>query len=328
MDIVNLGVDSVPEIISLLKKVWADSYGENSYPHFTEDYLRWLYGGPNENRNILRGVRNKMGDLIAFRVDLYRPANLNGQRRDAYVSRHLAIDPKASFNQRLSVAAEFGRLVPIERDRSAVSVAYYETEKHIAKTSKRLAMRRGMQIFEQRFSQFVVNRKKLLAKEESSIELEALKLTAADCDEAVNLLSSRSSEKSLLWAPNANELAYHTLNAPEHFSLIARSSSGKLVGLIGCYALDLMQASQKKRILICETLAVRCPNVANFLLRRALDYSDNVGARGVVIENASYLSDEVIMAAGLLRSPRQMIYAIRGIDLPPTLSEGFSTDLK
>lgn len=98
--------------------------------------------------------------------------------------------------------------------------------------------------------------------------------------------------------------------APQALNLVAEKGD-KLCGMLSGYRLDWLRQGQISHVFICEILQATDPHALNQLVRAALDHADKHKMRGLVLENATHLSEELRDAGGLLRTNRTMSVAVR-----------------
>ncbi|WP_298562242.1 hypothetical protein [uncultured Aliiroseovarius sp.] len=320
--------DDIEDILNLLGRVWPQLYGATGCPAFSAGYLKWLYSGPDAEKNHLLGFRDESGELIAFKAALFRSIRISGEIRSAWLTSHLAIAPELPFARRMEVSAALSRLHGLDSDEKHVNIAYFEADKPIARNARRLAVKAGLEVAEQEFAQHIVNLRKLRAFDAGTDDIQIAELTQNDCPDLVALMGNHSSDHGPIWSPTAEGLGHHLLNAPENFAITARDKNGVIIGAAGCYVLEYLRDDQVSRMFICETLIADDPAVANQLMRTAHAHATELGLRGIVVENATHLNADIHAACGLLKTPRRMIFAMRGRSLPDVSPTMFGLDIK
>src|SRR5208337_4305541 len=95
----------MPQISKLLVTVWPILYGAVGHPLFDENYLRWIYGGPNSKKHVMIGAwRND--ELIAYQSFLYRSISYAGKMLNSYLWTHATVSPKLLDSDRVKCAIQ------------------------------------------------------------------------------------------------------------------------------------------------------------------------------------------------------------------------------
>ncbi|SPF79110.1 hypothetical protein ALP8811_03045 [Aliiroseovarius pelagivivens] len=317
----------IEEIRQLLNDVWPKLYGETGCPEFSHEYLSWLYKGPDADRHFLRGFRNDAGELVGFKASLYRSLAIAGQKFDGYLVTHLASQPNLSLGEKMAVAAGLSPIHTLETDPDSLSLAFFEPDKTLVPNRRRAAEKAGYKVEELRFQQHVVNKRRLMSADLDLSGITVCESDQNDADAWAELIAEQHSDNSLMWMPSKAALSHHLGAAPASFQRVAKRGETP-IGVVGGYVLDWMKAGVPTRFFICEMLAASEPEALNALLRSVIPYADSTGATGVIVENATHLSQSFKAAGGIIRSPREMILAIRSNRALPSTPESFTCDIK
>jgi hypothetical protein len=304
------------EIAALLNSTWEAAYGPTAHPHFDAAYLTWLYGGPAAAEHLLVGRRIN-GRLVAFKALLARPVLLHGRPRSAHLGTHLTVHPGLSLGDRLTTVAALVRpqsLVPDGRLWSEpvdLSLAFYEAGKHIVRDSAAVVERFGLVRSEIPFQQAIVNPGRLAAA------LDALPpgrrasrpATAEDMAAIESLFQTTARSVPLSSALSGELLRHHFFGlAASHVHLV--EEDGEPIGAILFYLMDTERLGRRSRVVVVEFLLAQSPETVVRLLAQALEYAGEHGAKGVVIENATYLDQETLRESGVVPSTRGMLLAL------------------
>lgn len=103
-----LSFDDISEISKFLGPVWSEGYGTMGSPDFSEDYLHWVLGGPNQSKNLLFGGRIN-SELVAYQSFLFRTMDYCGRKLNCYLNTHLAVSMKIDLRARLECVFEMGQ---------------------------------------------------------------------------------------------------------------------------------------------------------------------------------------------------------------------------
>lgn len=326
-----LSVDHAAEAADLLNRTWPALYGETGCPVFSETYLQWLYGGPNQDRHLILG-RRVDGALVGLKAYLHRRISDGAQHWDAHISTHLTIDPDLDFGARIALASTFAALHPMEPDEpfravapGDLSFAYFEADKPLARSTKSRAKSKSIQGEELVFNQAVVAPHKALKAAGETEGVTTRRTTEADMPA---LLAQIRAQRASLWMePDPATLWRHISAAPGALALTAERD-GAPVGFIAAYRLDWVKDAQKTSTVVTELIVGDDAGTLATLLARALEHAKAQEARGVVLDNAGYLDEDAARAAGVLPTPKRMFAVIRGVQPPPSLQGGFLIDVK
>ena len=326
-----LSADHAAEAADLLNRTWPALYGETGCPVFSEAYLRWLYGGPDQDRHLILGHRVD-GALVALKAYLYRRLSDGARGYDAHVATHLAIDPGLDFGARIALASALAELHPIDPDgafRAAapadVSLAYFEAGKALARSVKGLAKTRSIAGEEFEFNQAVVAPHKALKAAGEAEDATIRAMTQADAPALLAHMRARSCAVKM--DPDPAALWRHIADAPGALALVAERA-GAPVGFIAAYRLDWIKDDQQTRSIVAEFAIGDDPGSLAALLVRALDHAKAENARGIVLDNTTYLDENTARSAGILPMPKRMFAVLRGVRPPPSLQGGFLIDVK
>lgn len=303
-DLIRLSASDTDEILALLQQTWPALYGATGCPAFGAGFLRWLYGGPDAAHHLLFGARDDAGRLIGFKASLFR--SFSGGK-SGHIATHLAISPDLALGRRIGLAGNLSELHSLNLYPDSLNLAFFEGGKTLARNTRRAAEKAGWNVREVEFNQFVVNSRRLRSFDGASPT--EIRPAEAECSVAVSALL-RAQQADLAWTPDAADLDHFRDCAPGALTLTAWDKGRCVGGLFG-YELDWMKGGQISTMLICDILAAEDPAVMNVMMRKALDHAEARGLRGIVVESALHLNDQMRQAAGLLKSPRAMTLAVR-----------------
>ena len=103
---------------------------------------------------------------------------------------------------------------------------------------------------------------------------------------------------------------------------------GDLDGCVSCYALDTRAGHHTRRVIVIEYLLASTPASAAALVAETLAFADAQQARGVVLENTTYLDQELCTEVGLRPSTRRMVAAVACRSTPIREPAGLVVDVK
>lgn len=317
-------VEHLDEIRALLDRTWPALYGASGCPRFSRAYLDWLYGGPLRDRHLLLGHRAR-GRLVGFKAYLFRPLRCGGAVIRGYIATHLTIDPALSFAQRAALAAALGRS-HVVGDRAELSLAYFEDKRGLAQSVDRRLRSFGLVSTETAFRHAIVNPRRLRS---AAAAMPAVAVRAGRCADAEGIVGRLEVDVAagLVVQPTARALWHHLSQAPGGRVFVVERD-GRVAAALGCYVLDWLKDGRTSRLVVVELALVDEVGQLAGLLLAAANHAEASGARGVVFENSTYLSGDLMAQVGITPIPRVMTLAVRGRDDLPDLSRGFLCDVK
>lgn len=326
-----LSLDDCDDILGLLRDTWPVLYGDTGCIDFDGDYLRWLYGGPDADRHLLLGCFK--GDrLVGVKAALYRRLTVSGALRDGQLASHLAIANDLSLGERMTAASELSRphsLTGFEGwegfAADTLSIAYFETDKPLARNTERSATKAGYSVTTLPFRQAIVNPRKLAAQLDSMDAPDLRPMRHEDVPDVLELMSRSNAD--IRWSPSPEAFWHHTAMAPSGSATVA-IRQGAITGMIASYPLNWLRDGQTTHSRIVETLAYETRADLLYLLNSTLEIARDTGSRGVVLENATYIDAETRKACAILLTPREMVMMIRAHTPLGAQPTSFAIDLK
>ena len=330
-----LHLDDVSEIGSFLNTVWGASYGSSARPDFTPSYLQWLYGGPDSERHALVGVRHDRS-LVAFKALLFRPTRYRGRCLRAHVTTHLAIHPGLSLQQRVDALIRITVPHSFLTDRDLcpdapvdLIFAFYEEEKNIPRNTVHLMEQYGLVRSFVPFQQAIANRATVQAAVDHA-RTDRRVVRQATMDDAPvieDLFNRHTARQSLAITMTAERIEHHLFGLPNS-RVVLLEEGGTPTGFVAFYLLDVARAGVRSQAVIVEFLIVEGSRwAAALLLDQALEFSSLSGARGVVMENPTYVGLEGFRDCGLVPSARRMLLSTVS-ERPLDLESAFVCDVK
>jgi N-acetylglutamate synthase-like GNAT family acetyltransferase len=325
IDLEPLSVENVGEIATLLNETWPTLYGNTGCIVFTEDYLKWLYGGPDSDRHILQGFRFD-GKLMAVEAALFRQLSNGEKDWGAQLATHLTISPDLDLLTRIGLASKMSEALTDVLEDNEISIAYFEKAKGLVRSTRKIANGNStQQIKEIEFRQAIVNAKKAQTLAKSANGITTRTAQKSDLPSIQTLI--RNTKSSLFLNPSSDVLWYHITEAPGAMYLVAEQDA-EIVGFLSTYVLDWTKDGQITRNIVAEVILGDRPEYLAVLLDSALEQAKSVGARGVVIDNITYLDEKIAYCAGIVSIPKEMVLVARCAKELPSVIQGFLIDVK
>jgi N-acetylglutamate synthase-like GNAT family acetyltransferase len=337
VNFLRLSYEEIPLISNFLIAVWSENYGRNAFPYFKEDYLRWVLGGPNKDRHILMGGKIN-NQLIAYQTLLYRTVSLCGNKLNAFLVTHLTISPKISLQERLHILAQ----KPVFDEQSL----YYEPdcdliyEFHEESSPLRDVSGRMLKKYYDlerkilcNFSQFMVVPKKLRNyMKQNCLEKDSSLVRAAsesDCEELTKLFNQISEGLQFARMMTQEELRHHFFGHSKHLTSVIETE-GKIRAFINFYPIEIIKKGQSSSYIVIEFVFSKERNrsCVAILLNEALKRAEEIGAKGVVFENATYLDPDYYQEVGLIPTFRRMTISVIPRSHAMDYLGGFWSDVK
>jgi N-acetylglutamate synthase-like GNAT family acetyltransferase len=324
MKIERLGLESVGEIAAHLNDVWGSSYGSMTSPVFDPEYLTWLYSAP---RTAILGVREG-GRLVGIKALLGRTLTIQGHKTDAYLSTHLAIAPSVPMATRLSILGLLSEPQPFTAahcERAAASFAFYEAPKTLVRNTEEIITRYGLHRSLATFAQSILNPAALLRLD---ARLPSVRCATFDDTARIAELFRECAPAECLVreCPSAEDVQRHWFTAPEASCYVSQTD-GVTTGAMCVYRLRTTKPGTTSTVAVVDYLLASAPFDAAALLKEAIAYAQRIGARGVVVENTTYLDPSIFPLTGLLTTTRRMVLAMIGRE-PVPIGSAWLLDVK
>jgi GNAT superfamily N-acetyltransferase len=336
-----LSFDDISEISTFLRSVWSKGYGRMGSPDLSEDYLHWVLGGPDKSRNLLFGGRIN-NELVAYQSFLFRTMDYCGRELNCYLNTHLAVSTKIDLRARLECLFEMEQQCVLLDERSKyydpncdLIFAFFEAGKPLKQTEDRLLRKCfGITRFDYAtFNQFMIVPKRLRSYlKENGIEEGCPLLrhmSESDSRELTNLFNEIPECLHFTRIMTQEELKHHFFGHPNHRTSVAETE-GKIRGFINYYPIDIIRDGHPSSYIIVEFLVSEDRNLGlmAILLNEALRLAEETGAKGVVLENATYLDTERCQEIGLMPTFRRMTMSLITKNHQVDYFGGFRSDIK
>ena len=329
MSLVQLGLEHTDAILALLQTSWRSQFSTGTYPVFSRRYLDWVYGGPHARDNVLLGYEAG-GRLVGFRAMLFRSVAVHGTTTRAHISTHLAVDPGLPRSSRIDAVAALSEVysyVHPSTDSDASDSGHLDTlvsffdeasefRRYQQATATRLASA-GVARVKIRFQPAIVHVSRVracLARHAASVPDIGI-ASPDDADALAELFAARGRGRDVFVTVSPDWVRHHLFGFDDSRVYVSRQD-GALTGCVSCYALDTLAGDNIRRVVIIEYLLASSPASAAALVAETLGFADEQGARGVVLENSTYLSAELCSEVGLMPSLRRMVAAVACRSVP------------
>jgi hypothetical protein len=324
MSISRLTFEDIPEISALLAAVYPmpENFSKIGCPTFAKDYLCWIYGGPNKEKHVLIGARID-NTLVAYQIFLYRKISYCGDILNGYLCTHAAISPQFDARIRYNYAIQFGKQhVLFNKDSDCfipdcdLVYAFYDMERPTREVLNR-GLRKYFQIDMKShpgFNSFMVipRRVKMYVSDNPAQKSSFLVRTATeeDASQLTELFNQVPDEPHFMVLMTEDELRHHFFGHPDHRTVVIERQ-GTIEAFINYYPLEIIKEDTISSSVIVEYLVSNSVNrtYAAALLYDAVMFAEEIQARGVVIENATYLDYDVYRPLGLMPTFRKMTMA-------------------
>jgi len=333
-----LSIENIPQISRLLMAVWPGNYGRMGFPNFREDYLRWVFGGPNGDKHILLG--GKIDDeLVAYLSFLYRRIYYCGRTINGYLYTHVTISPHLSSQVRFDALLKMLNLIEGIYFSSDCDLIYGFSEErkgfrdNLIKLGETYTKMDLMKIRHLALNQCLVDPGKLrqYIQEHSRTEgnCQLRPVSENDYAEMAALFDRIGAEKGLSMQMTEEELKHHFHGHLDHRTFVIESR-GVIKAFNNYYPLEIIKEDKSCKYVVVELLISEDTNGNNIaaLLQETINFAEEIGARGVVIENATYLDYDACKTLGLMATFRKMTMTV----LPKSFSiddlNGFMCDVK
>jgi hypothetical protein len=332
-----LTLEDLPEVNKLLMSVWPKYYGKTGCPVYSDEYLRWVLGGPNSNRHILFGGRIN-DELVAYQSFLFRKISYCGEELAAYLGTHLAISAQLDFRLRLYCLAQ--TLIFYEN-----SIFYDDTceivyEIHEERKTLRDIGGKYLRDYSQIetkicsiFNQFVVTpnklRRYLHEKDIGGKKIHVRPAYEEDSFAITEVFNRIPEGPHFVRLMAEDELRHHFFGHPAHRTFVIEAQ-GAILAFINFYPLEMIKEGKNYGYVVIEFLISGNENIEYIalLLNEAVNFAEEIGAKGIVFENASYLEYDAYRPLGVIPTFRKMTMSVISKRKIMDYIGGFRCDIK
>jgi hypothetical protein len=336
-----LSFEDMPLISKLLMSTWPQNYGKVGSPVFSKDYLEWIWGGSNKSKNVLVG--GKIDDeLVAYQTFLFRRVVYKGVTLNGYLCTHGAISSQLPANLRSHCVVQMSKQHALFMESSDfyqpegdLVYSFYDEGKQVKDVIDKI-MKKTFHIERQvcsSFSQYILlpHRLKEYLREDSvkKAYFEVRPVLQEEFSEVTELFNHVPDELCFTMQMAGDELWHHCLGHSDHHTYVV-VFDGAIEAFINFYPLQIIKQGNIYKYIIVEFLITRGPDevyVAS-LLGKALDFGEKIGAKAIVLENATYLDHSVCCKVGLVPSFRKMMMGVASRDRLMESLARFRVDVK
>jgi hypothetical protein len=337
-----LNFEDIPLISRLLMSTWPQNYGKVGSPVFSKDYLEWIFGGPNKSKNVLVG--GKIDDeLVAYQTFLFRRVAYKGATMNGYLCTHAAVSSQLPANVRFNCAVQMSKQHALFMESSDfyqpegdLVYAFYDEGKKQVKDVIDKIMKKNFHIERQVYSissQYIISPNRLKEYlQEGSLKkayFEVRPVLEGELSEVTQLFNYVPDELYFTMQMAGDELRHHCLGHSDHHMYVI-VHDGAIEAFINFYPLEIIKQGNIYKYVVVEFLITRGSDevyVAS-LLGKALDFGEKVGAKAIVLENATYLDNSLCWKVGLVPSFRKMIMTVASRDPLMECLARFRIDVK
>jgi hypothetical protein len=334
----------IPKISSFLNAIWTQLYGKTGSPVFHEDYLHWVFGGPNKDKNLLFGAMQD-NELIAYQSLLYRKMLCCGKEMNSFLNTHLAVSPRLDLRLRMDCMFQLAEQTIVFHPESEyytpdcdLMFAFVEEDKSLKSfgdkfTSKYFQVERKTCAT---FNQCILAPSKLkkYLHENQMGKNTAVVRPATDSDsfQLARLFNQMPDNPHLIVTMTEHEIGHYCFGHPDHRTFVAECG-GEIQAFINYYPLETIRDGKTHLyiiidFLIADRLQKDDSTSLALLLQEAIRYSEETKARGIVFENATYLDYEKYQPLGLTPSFRKMHMVLATKDSNFNYAGAFRCDVK
>jgi hypothetical protein len=323
MQFSRLTTKDVPAISRLMQSVWPQQYGKVGCPDYSEDYLKWVFGGPNANKHILFGAKVN-GEFVAYQSFLYRTVAYGGKQFRAYLNTHVTASPTLDLRSRIDCGIQMVEQHVLFDPRSRyhdptcdLVYFFYEKNKSLRAVGDSI-LTKYFQINREvisEFRQFIVLPDKLKKNDVDNAYGQTSGLQRAASQEDVRSIGELM-DRSLLATEftrvmSEEEMRHHLFGHPGHHTTVIERD-GAVKAFIHYYPLSFIKDGKHIRYIIVEFLHFDRGKLRDAvdLLREAVDLAGRTEARSVVLENATYMHFDDCRRIGLMPTLRQMVLGV------------------
>ena len=333
--------EDIPMIGKLLMSTWPEDYGKVGSPVFSKDYLEWILGGPNKSKNVLVG--GKIDDeLVAYQTFLFRRVAYKGSTMNGYLCTHAAVSSQLPANLRFNCAVQMSKQHALFMESSDfyqpegdLVYSFYDEGKQVKDVIDKI-MKKNFHIERQVYSisnQYIIlpNRLKEYLQEDSlkKAYFEVRPVLERELSEVTQLFNHVPDELYFTMQMAGDELRHHCLGQSDHHMYVV-VYDGAIEAFINFYPLEIIKQGNIYKYIVVEFLITRGPDEVYIasLLGKALDFGEKVGAKAIVLENATYLDYSLCCKVGLVPSFRKMIMTVASRDPLMECLARFRIDVK
>ncbi len=344
LNFTRLSPADLSKIGPFLNSIWGQLYGKTGSPVFHQDYLDWMYGGPNKDKNILLGsfVDN---ELVAFQSFLYRRMVCNGNALDSYLNTHLAVSPRLDLRHRMDALMQLTEQMHLFHpdsdyyiQNSGATFAFIEEGKPLKSVGDKLAAK-YFQIKRKTFTSFnqcviMPARLKKFLNDNPPPDGSACVRAASEADtgQLAALFNQTPDSPHFMLTMTEEQLRHYCFGHPAHGTFVI-DRDGKIEAFINFYPLETVKDGKTQFFIVIDFLITPSsdgcgkPQIATLLLE-AVKYAERMNAKGVVFENATYLNFEEYVPLGLVPSFRKMNLVVLTGNESLDYSGNFRCDVK
>jgi hypothetical protein len=318
-----LSFEDIPWISKFLMSTWPQNYGVVGSPVFSRDYLEWVLGGANKSKNILVGCKID-DELVAYQAFLFRRVAYKGVTVNGYLCTHGAISPQLNANLRFHCLVQMAKQHALFMEGSDFYqpegdfvYSFYDEGKQVKDVIDKI-MKKNFRIEKQTYSSFsqyllLPNRLKEYLREDSvkKAPFEVKPVLRGEFSKVTQLFNYVPDELCFTMQMAGDELWHHCLGRSGHHTYVV-VYDGAVKAFINFYPLETIKQGNIHKYIVVEFLITQRPDevyVAS-LLGKALDFGEKIGAKAIVLENATYLDQSVCCRVGLVPSFRKMVMGI------------------
>jgi len=343
MNFSKLTLENISQIGNLLMSVYSlsENFGTIGCPVFSEDYLHWIFGGPNKDKHILVGAMMN-DELVAYQSFLYRTIYYCGEYLNAYLNTHGVISPQLDYRLKLNCGFQLVRQHALFLEESEfyepncdLVYAFYDVSSPTKEVLDKLVKKyfKRERNIHSIFHSFIVmpNRLRMYIKENKG-KIESFQIrTASENDLGqITILFNRITPKiHFSMIMTEDELKNHLFGHPAHCTFVVESQ-GVIKGFINFYPLKMLKEGKTFVYIIIEFLISESDNkdYIAVLLQETVNYAEDIGAKVITIENATYLDYNTCRILGIVPTLRKMAMTIFSKKLFEYCNGSFRCDVK
>ncbi len=339
-----LCLEDLSKISRFLNAVWGQLYGKMGSPVFHQDYLQWLYGGVNKDKNILLGAFLN-DELVAYQSFLYRRMIYDRTTLETYLNTHLAVSPQLDLRYRMDSIMQLSEQAHLFHPDSdyhnpdcSATFAFIEEGKPLKHIGDKLSAR-YFQVQRKTFTSFnqcviMPARLKKYVKENPHVNQEG-KIRPAeegDAEQLSQLFNQIPDGPHFNLNMTEEEIKHYCFGHSAHSTFVIEQE-GEIKAFTNFYPLEMTKEGKTQFYIIIDFLITsrdkECskPHIAA-LLHEAVKRAEEIDAKAVVFENATYLNFETYVPLGLVPSFRKMNLVVLAKDNTMNYSGSFRCDIK
>jgi hypothetical protein len=339
-----LTVEDAPKVSTFLNSIWSQYYGKTGSPVFHPDYLQWIFGGPNKDKNLLFGASID-NNLVAYQSFLFRKISCCKKILNTYLHTHLAVSPKIDLRLKMDCGYQQGdQAILFHPDSSYYNPScdavygFVEESKPLKSVGDKILAKYFQieRITCSTFNQFVVLPKRLtqylidnpLGNKSFSVRA----ATEQDSPQLTKLFNRVPDEPHFIMIMSEEELKYYFFGRSTSRVFLIEVDE-EIRAFIFFYPVETIKDGKISLYIAVEFLAVgQVKSEASMyvasLLYEAVKCADSIGAKGIVLENATYLDYETYRPLGLAPTFRKMSMIVASKENSVNYVGGFRCDIK